>query len=199
MRPLLGVHVGEATNPGSPDDCASRRHRTLHALAQMGQSRPSAPFVSDGKTLSDPAPPRDDLPSARPKAPPPAPPGDAHPSHPTVPDHTTPGCSSASDCSRGRCDARSRPLRGEIKSRNPPEGSSRNPSVPHWQRCTSAERPMLLAVCAPYTPRRRWPPHQRSRTGLACAVRRDAFCKACSCPAPRPQHPARHVVAPYTC
>ena len=41
----------EPSNASPPDDRASRRHRTLHALAQMGLSRPPAPVVSDGETF----------------------------------------------------------------------------------------------------------------------------------------------------
>ena len=78
--PFLGQRIGEAANPGPPDDAASRRDRTLHALAQMGLCCPAAPAASDAQTLSDTlsahtpfATPRED------------------------PDHTTPGYSPASD------------------------------------------------------------------------------------------------------
>ena len=51
--PSLDVRVGEATNPGPPDDAASRRHRTLHALAQMGRCHAAARVVSDGTQQED--------------------------------------------------------------------------------------------------------------------------------------------------
>ena len=51
--PFLGERIGEAANPGPPDDAASRCDRTLHALAQMGLCRPAAPAASDAETLSD--------------------------------------------------------------------------------------------------------------------------------------------------
>ena len=41
----LSVRVGEATNPGPLDDAASRRDRTLHALAQMALCHHAAPPV----------------------------------------------------------------------------------------------------------------------------------------------------------
>ena len=98
--PFLGERIGEAANPGPPDDAASRRDRTLHALAQMGLCRPAAP-ASDAETLSDTlsahtpfATPREDCAWARPPVLPPAARGDAPP---TMPDHTTPGYSPASD------------------------------------------------------------------------------------------------------
>jgi len=68
--------------------------------------------------------------------------------------------------------ARAAAARGKIKSRNPRKGV---PGTQHaaLARRTSAERParppMLLAVCAVH---RRRPPHQCSRTGLACAAGR---------------------------
>ena len=52
-HPYDGVRVGEAANPGPPDDVANRRDRTLHALAQMGLLPPTAPLASDAETLSD--------------------------------------------------------------------------------------------------------------------------------------------------
>ena len=42
-HPFLDVRIGEAANLGPPDDAASRRDRTLHALAQMGLCRPAGP------------------------------------------------------------------------------------------------------------------------------------------------------------
>ncbi|CAE7877636.1 unnamed protein product [Symbiodinium microadriaticum] len=99
--PFLGERIGEAANPGPPDDAARRRDRTLHALAQMGLCRSAAPAASDAETLSDTlsahtpfATPREDCASARPPVLPPAARGDAPP---TMPDHTTPGYSPASD------------------------------------------------------------------------------------------------------
>ena len=55
LHPHRGRRIGEATNPGPTDVTRHRRHRALHALAQMGLLQPGeAPaMASDAETLSD--------------------------------------------------------------------------------------------------------------------------------------------------